>query len=302
MEGLYLYCVKEKNNSEFSEKGIDGGKIFVVPYQDLPPHQSQLRNGGKSAGCSKDWCGDLEAVVSEVSLEEFSSEEIQKKAQEDLNWIKDKAAIHEKVIEEAMGINADLRRLYADQCGKNPRGITAVIPMKFGTIFKTRKNLQETFKKYYPKFKKTLENLTGKQEWGVKVYLDRRFFEKEVKKTSPMIQAKQEEMASMPEGVAYFMQKQIDESVSKEADKALENYTENLLETLKEYIEAGIKGKILEKELTGKSLPMILNAIFLVSEEKLENFVKEIDKLNQEYGLKGFNFEYSGPWPPYNFI
>ena len=47
---------------------------------------------------------------------------------------------------------------------------------------------------------------------------------------------------------------------------------------------------------------MVLNAIFLVAEEKLEDFIKAIDKLKREYKPKGFDFECSGPWPPYNFI
>lgn len=262
-KGFYLYCIREKGNSEFSAEGIGGGKIFTVPYQDL------------------------EAIVSEVSLEEFGSEEIQRKAQENLKWIKEKAQLHEQVVEEAM---------------KKGDKILSIIPMKFGTIFKTKEKLTETLKKYYSKFKKTLENLAGKQEWAVKTYLNRKAFEKEVKKVSPVVQEKEKEIAQLPEGMAYFMQKQVDEAVSKEADKVLENYTESFFETLKKYAAAGTKGKILEKELTGKTLPMALNMIFLVSEEKLEDFIKEIDKLNQEYKPQGFNFEYSGPWPPYNFI
>lgn len=275
-KGLYLYCIRAKTDSKFSTIGIDGGEIFTVPYQDL------------------------EAVVSEVSLEEFGSEEIQKKAQEDLGWIKEKAQIHEKVIEEAMKLKSPPFPL-----GKDPlenRGLKTVIPMKFGTIFKTKENLEETLKKYYYQFKENLKNLAGKQEWALKVYLNRKSFEKEIKKVSPVVQEKEKEISAMPEGVAYFMQRQIDDTVSKEADKAIENYTESFFEGLKRYAVAGTKGKILEKELTGKSLPMVLNAIFLVSEEKLEDFIKEIDKLNRDYKPKGFNFEYSGPWPPYNFI
>ncbi|MFH1890034.1 MAG: GvpL/GvpF family gas vesicle protein [Candidatus Kuenenbacteria bacterium] len=264
MKGFYLYCVRKKTNSEFSTSGIDGGRIWILPYQDL------------------------EAIVSEVSLEKFGAEEIQSKAVKDLNWIKEKAQAHELVVEKAM----------AKKNGK----VIPVIPMKFGTIFKTQEKLEATLKKHYSQFKQSLKNLAGKQEWGVKVYLTRGAFDKEIKKVSPVVQEKEKEIAALPEGMAYFMQKQIDDAVLKEANKALENYTESFFENLKEYAAAGTKGKILEKELTGKSLPMVLNAIFLVSEQRLEDFIKEIDKLNQEYKPKGFNFEYSGPWPPYNFI
>ncbi|MEW6407900.1 MAG: GvpL/GvpF family gas vesicle protein [Patescibacteria group bacterium] len=276
MKGFYLYCVREKSNSEFPLEGIGGGGIFAMPYQDL------------------------EAVVSEVSLEEFGSEEIQKKAQEDLGWIKEKAQIHEKVIEEAMGLQFPPYPLSEDPLEN--KGLKPVIPMKFGTIFKERERLEETLKEHYLEFKENLKKLKGKQEWSVKAYLNRKVFEKEIKKISSVVQEKEEEIASMPEGMAYFMQQQLDDAVSKEVDSALQVYGEKFFETLRKYTETGTKGKILEKELTGKSLPMVLNAIFLVSEKKLEDFIKEIDKLNQDYKPRGFNFEYSGPWPAYHFV
>jgi len=283
-KGLYLYCIRAKTDYKFSVQGIDGGQVFAIP------------------------CQNLEAVVSEVFLKEFGSEEIQRKAQEDLGWIKEKAQLHEQIVEEAMNPVRGQRGLVEAQRKQTSNGvkkgdeILSIIPMKFGTIFKTKEKLEATLKKYYSKFKKTLESLARKQEWAVKVYLNRKVFEEEVKKVSKVVQEKEREIAQLPEGMAYFMQKQIDDAVSKEADKALENYTESFFEALKKYAEASTKGKILEKELTGKSLPMVLNAIFLVSEKKLKDFIKEIDRINQEYKSKGFNFEYSGPWPPYNFI
>lgn len=263
MKGLYLYCIREKTNSRFSSEGIDGSKVFTILYRDL------------------------EAIVSRVSLREFGSKEIQKNAQEDLGWIKEKALLHEKVIEQAM---------------KRRKRIVNVIPMKFGVIFKTKEKLVQTLKKHYAQFRKNLENLSRKQEWAVKVYLNRKTFEKEIKKVSPVVQKKEKEMSQLPEGVAYFMQRQIDEVVSKEADKVLRDYIKGFFEHLGKYTEVGTKSKILQKELTGKSLPMTLNAIFLVAENNLENFIKEIDKLKKENKSKGFEFEYSGPWPPYNFV
>jgi len=269
MKGLYLYCIREimeKANSKFSAEGIDGGKVWSLAYQGL------------------------EAITSEVCLEEFGGEEIQKKAKGDLFWIKEKAQIHEKVIEEAMGQK------------KKKRQQGTVIPMKFGTIFKTKEKLEETLKKHYSQFMEGLARLKGKQEWAVKVYLNHKVFESEVKKVSVVVQEKEKEIDSLPEGVAYFMQKQIDEAVSKEASLALQNYCENFFETLKKYTSVATKGKILGKELTENPLPMILNAIFLVPEERVEGFIKEVNNLAQELKAKGFSFEHSGPWPPYTFI
>ena len=81
MDGLYLYCVRKKPKTlrPFRAGGIEGKRgIFTIVH------------------------GDLEAVVSRVSLVKFTSVEIRKKAREDLDWIREKALIHEDVIEEAM--------------------------------------------------------------------------------------------------------------------------------------------------------------------------------------------------------
>ncbi len=274
MKGFYIYCIIKTRDSKFLSKGIDGGEVFVVPYRDI------------------------EAVVSEVSLEKFNSVEIQKKARDDLRWIIKNIQAHEKVIEEAMNLIGN------NVSGKikKEREIVGAIPMKFGAIFETGERLEELLKKRRLEFKKTLKKLAGKQEWAIKAYLDEKLFENEVKKLSSTVKAKEKEIASMPEGIAYFAQKEIGDIVSKEAGKIIQRHIGDIFEALKKCAEDGIKGKILlDKELTEESLLMVLNAAFLVSEKKLGDFEKEINKLNIKYGSKGFILKYSGPWPSYNF-
>lgn len=266
MKGLYLYCFREKTEglSAFSTKGIDGrGDVFTLPYRDL------------------------EAVVSKVSLEEFGSIEIQKNAQEDLNWIKEKGVAHEKVIEEAMR--------------KNDK-ILSLIPMKFGTIFKEKAGLEETLGENYSKIKEILDRIRGKQEWSLKVYLKgEKNLEQMVKEKNEAIKEKEKEIATLDEGTAFFMEEELQEVISKEADKELNNIVEALFKNLKKQAVDSKKGKILEKELTGRREPMVLNAAYLIPEEKVKNFKEEVEALNQEVQIKGFYLEYSGPWPAFNF-
>lgn len=264
-KGFYLYCIRGKADSKFSTKGIDGeGEVFTFPYQDL------------------------EAVVSEVSLEEFGSEEIKQKAQEELNWIKEKAQLHEVVIEEAM---------------QNNGGTLPVIPMSFGTIFKSIEKIRQTLEEHYTKFNTVLAGLRGKQEWGVKVYLiNLKILEEEVKNRNGALKAKEKEIAAMPKGMGYFFKKQMAELISSEVAKEIENNVDNFFLALNKQAVAGIKGKILDKEITGKSESMVLNGIYLIRERKTEDFKNEIGRLSRETGPRGFRFEYSGPWPPYNFV
>jgi len=146
-------------------KGIDGkGKIFIIPYQDLG------------------------AVVSQIDLEEFESDEIQRKAKEDLNWIKEKAQIHEEVIEEAMAEGS-------------------VIPMQFGVVFKNIRSLKQKLANYYEQFKKSLKKLAGKQEWGVRVFLQNEIFKKVIENKDRAVLAEKQKITSMPKGMAFFCPK-----------------------------------------------------------------------------------------------
>lgn len=265
MEGLYLYCIREKAEgvSAFSTKGIDGKeKVFTLPYREL------------------------EAVVSKISLEEFGSSKIQKKAQEDPIWIKGKALAHEEVIEESMSNNK----------------ILGLIPMRFGIIFKSKARLEETLDKDYSKIKDSLEKIRGKQEWGVKVYLkDRKKFEQMIKEKNKTIKEKEKEMAALDEGMAFFMEEELKEIISGEVEKNLANIAEVFFKSLKKHAVESVENKILGKELTGKQELMILNAVYLVTEEKISDFKKEADNLNQGMKAKGFYLESTGPWPAYNF-
>jgi len=265
-EGLYLYCIREKIKGApaISSRGIDGkGEVFTLVYREV------------------------EAIVSKVSLEEFGSEEVQKKAQEDLKWIKEKSVAHERVIEEAM---------------RKDDKILNLIPMRFGTIFKEEARLKETLNKDYSKIKEVLERIRGKQEWSVKVYLrEREKFEQVIKEKNEAIKEKVKEIAALEEGMAFFIEEELKEVISKEVNKELNNIVEALFKNLGKQAVSSTKSRILGKELTGKCEPMVLNAAYLIPEEKVKNFKEEVEVLNQEIQIKGFYLEYSGPWPAFNF-
>jgi hypothetical protein len=266
MKGFYLYgvCLPQKIKklpAKDASEGFGGGKVFRIPYQDI------------------------EAIVSEVSLKEFGSEEIQRKAAEDLAWIKDKALVHGKIVETAMN---------------NSDGL--IIPMKFGTVFRTKESLISSLKKDYLKFKNLLKSLRGKEERSVKIYCQAELFENEIKKKSPIIQSKLKEISFLPAGRQYFLEEEINEMVKREARNSVNNYTPLFLEKLKWLAEELKENRILGKELTQKNDPMVFNGAFLVKKAKVDSFQEEIQKLQTDYKKIGFTFESSGPWPPYNFV
>ncbi len=54
------------------------------------------------------------------------------------------------------------------------------------------------------------------------------------------------------------------------------------------------------KELKLFSARLVLNASFLVDRDKIDDFSGEVGKLENKY--PEIKIQYSGPWPPYNFV
>ena len=93
---LYLYCLREPSRCGRDKAGTAPENCFA-----LSGIKSQGVNG-KEGVIIRAFDG-IEAVVSDVNTDDFG--EMQKKAQEDIHWIREKALAHEMVVEEAMGKN-----------------------------------------------------------------------------------------------------------------------------------------------------------------------------------------------------
>ena len=146
---------------------------------------------------------DIEAVVSDVDLSRFNEKKIEDKLQKDQKWTEKNIRHHHNVIAEVYKTST-------------------VIPMKFGTIFKTRKSLEAMLKKHYIKFKRLLVGLSGKQEWGVKIYLEYENFVEFLKKENEEVKKMEERKSAMSEGAQWYVDKKIDELIAKESEEEIE--------------------------------------------------------------------------------
>lgn len=264
-KGLYLYCIRLQANEPIEVLETISGekKVQAVPYMEL------------------------EAITSEVSVEEFSSEEVQKKAKDDLEWIKGKVQIHEDVVERAMRSNNST--------------IIPVIPMQFGVIFRTKEKLQETLCNNLEKFRKSLDFLTGKQEWGVKVFLNQNVFGGFLEKGSEELLAKKKEAESLPKGMAFFAKKKIVSNIDEIKERELDQVTSEICESLSQSAIDLYKAKVLEKDFTLMNEDMILNGFYLIQESKIAEFKERTEKLREKYNPLGIEIEMTGPWPSYHF-
>lgn len=278
MKGFYVYCIRAhdaKVKSFKAKRGITfGGSVYAVPLKDI------------------------EAVVSEVDTVRFGDKVLKEKLQDDAQWAAKNVKNHHAVVTEASGLGT-------------------AIPMKFGTIFTSRRNLDAMLKKNLRKFRDLLSWLKGKQEWGVKIYLDHKKFGEALKKKDKGLRTLEKKHAAASEGVKWYIARKIDERMNARLEEEAGKYLEQALRKLEYYAEKTALGSLLAKDLVGKQdetvptslrvrdrvwMEMVLNGSFLIPDKELEHFKSACQKICNDFAPAGFEFELTGPWPPYNFV
>ena len=203
---------------------------------------------------------DMAAVVSEVSLAPLDS-------------TRENVLAHERVNETVMREHT-------------------VIPMSFGTIFKTRDDIGELLRSAYDAFADVLAKMQDKLEFGLKVLWDRDEIVKAIEQEDEDIHRLKTEISSQ-KGSTYFARMQYGRLIDSALQQRSERYVSEFLQRLRDVSVASRVNKAIGDK-------MIMNAAFLVQREQEPAFDRRIKDIASNYDK--LTFKYTGPWPPYNFV
>jgi hypothetical protein len=176
---------------------------------------------------------------------------------------------------------------------------TTVVPFKFGTVLKDEQAALKMLKENKEKFQKLLAKLSGKVEWGLKVYVDKQTFTHFL--TQSETPRNNQNRAPLSRGAAYLLAKKMEEEVKDNALARLSEISEAIFQAASKDVYEARLNTTLPQKLTGKKMEMVLNAAYLLEQEKVANFCEQGKKLKEKYAPIGLDIEVSGPWPPYNF-
>jgi hypothetical protein len=255
--GIYLFCFARAGLvPRLPGTGIDGRSPLIL--WDL---------------------GEVTAVVSMISAEEFCGPSAEARMQE-LSWLEPRACRHEEVIEHVMR--------------QSP-----VLPARFGTIFSSMRALEELLEARYDAIRQFLDHVTDNEEWAVKGFLDK---EQAKERLLRLRLAEQEgELASTP-GVRYLQEQRLRAGVEKELPYWLEEACLGLAARLNPYASEFCERSVLPGQTHGSSAEAILNWALLVPRGAVADFRARVRQATAEHAPHGLTFETIGPWPPYSFV
>ncbi len=254
----YLYCLTPPGfGVQISSIGVDG-------------------HGAVSVGC----CGELDAVFSEVALEEFDGESAEAHLK-DLAWLAPRVCRHEAVIEEVMSRSA-------------------AFPARFATLFTSLDSLQQSVAEHRQLIAGFFTELGDKQEWAVKGMLNRPDASGAPPSASQPGAGEERETASP--GARYFEQKRIKAQWQVNFNNRLKEFGRHAATVLTAHAAGFKQRKVLATAASETDIQVVSNWAFLVSPAMLAGFKAGLEELNGSQVIPGFALTLTGPWPPYSFV
>jgi Gas vesicle synthesis protein GvpL/GvpF len=167
-----------------------------------------------------------------------------------------------------------------------------VIPMSFGTVFKTDHDIMELLRSAYDAFSDVLSKMQGKVEFGLKVLWDRDQIIREIEEEDEDIRRLKGEISSQ-KGSTYFARMQYGRMIDAALQARSEHYVTEIFQALRDVSVASRSNKPIGDR-------MIMNAAFLVARHAETAFDSRVKDIGMRYDK--LTFKYTGPWPPYNFV
>lgn len=215
--------------------------------------------------------GEVAAVVSEVPLAQFGEQQLRAHLQ-DLEWVERTARAHESLL-EAVGERA------------------ALIPMRMCTIYRGEPGVREMLAREGEALREALRALAGKSEWGVKLFAGAR---------SALPSGTGTPALETPRsGTDYLRQRQLERERHEREEQQLDQACAEMHLRLS---AASCQSQVLAAPSSASTEAIVLNAVYLVDNARLEEFLREVEAVREEGARQGLELQRTGPWPAYNFV
>jgi hypothetical protein len=245
--------------------------------RDLDRAPETTAQEGRSPLMLQRW-GDIVAVVSAASLEEFVGEAAEERMR-DVNWLAPRALWHERVI-ELVSVSSP------------------VLPARMGTIFSSPERLADLIARHHDRILGFLDRVADHDEWAVKLFIDR---PKALEARTSAARAELRSQLSSSPGTRYMQEQRI----RSQADVGLQRWLAATRDQICDQLVAFASDFVERKPLPVESdeLPglMVANWAFLLPRDSVGAFRARVRELDREYEPAGLRLQESGAWPPYSF-
>lgn len=211
----------------------------------------------------------LEVVVSDLPAESFG-EAAWAEHGEDTQWLTPVAAAHHDVLQHLV-----------------ERG--DILPLQLPGIYPSDEALIDALESSRADLERAWQTLAGRVEWSLQIF--------------PTAELPAPEKPAPRSGREYLERRRSQQDARETERGRRETAVTEAHEALAREAAADVVRAPLDKAVTGREEPMLLNSAYLVEREQEQRFLALAERLhNQLVATSGMRIEATGPWPPYSFV
>jgi Gas vesicle synthesis protein GvpL/GvpF len=214
----------------------------------------------------------LTALVGDVSLLEFGEAALRRNL-EDLDWLERTARAHHAIIEAV--------------AERYP-----VVPMRFATVYASDEGVAEALRQRAIDLHRAWRRIRGRSEWGVKAYA--------AEPADPDVAPADQENPATGPGAAYLQRRRAQLQAHRNARHQAINSAQAIYAKLSRLSVSARLYPPQSPDLAGQRAPMVLNAAYLVPNERSGEFAAALADLTA--GHRSVRLALTGPWPAYSFV
>ena len=222
----------------------------------------------------------LAAIVSPVPRADYAEDSLRQRIG-DPAWIALRAMRHEKVVEH-----------FAARA--------TLVPLRFGVIYLERQRIATVLSEKRAELIALLDRVRGREEWSVNILRDKVRLMEVIESVSPRLREVAARAATAPPGESYLLRKKIETLRADEANAEAKRVIAQIEFDLKSASEDALRLRVLKEEGAGQD-DIVARLAFLVARPRFAGFRQIAEQLAEEHLQSGFQLEFTGPWPAYNF-
>jgi hypothetical protein len=224
----------------------------------------------------------LAALVSRVPRSEFAAEPLRENLNR-LEWLERVARAHEAILESVLAR-------------------ATIVPLRLCTLYENEDGVRGMLQQEHGALGDALAALVGREEWGLKLFVDSDKLEAEARATSDEAAQLAKELERQSAGGAYMLQRRLERQLREVASSLASAAAADMQQSLEALGVAYVLRAPQNRELSQHEGEMLTNAACLVDAEGLERLRQLAARMEERYQPLGARVELSGPWPPYNFV
>lgn len=213
----------------------------------------------------------LVAAVSSVPADQFGEAALRRNL-ENLSWLEQTARAHHAVIEAVAKEHT-------------------TVPMRLATVYTSDDGAAEMLRDRGPDLRQTLARITARREWGVKAYLALE---------QPSEPGQEPRTDREKPGAAYLKRRKAELNARQDARQQAMTSADAIYAELSRLADAARTYPPQSPEIAGSPASMVLNAAYLVPEDRADDFAAAVTGLAAKH--PSVQLSLTGPWPPYSFV